>query len=74
MDKFKNFDAQFAKSSKSFERGFRRMKILIALLVLLSLAGIGVWVFAFVKAARYVEHNGLKSVVQQVWNGNPDAR
>lgn len=57
------------KEKAKFESRFRIIKALVALIFLLVLAGGVSLIYLAVRATQHVEKHGLKSVVEEVWNG-----
>jgi ABC-type phosphate transport system permease subunit len=57
------------KEKAKFESRFRIIKALVALIFLLVLAGGVSLIYLAMRATQHVEKHGLKSVVEEVWNG-----
>ena len=57
------------KEKAKFESRFRIIKALVALIFLLVLAGGVSLIYLAVQATQHVEKHGLKSIVEEVWNG-----
>lgn len=58
-----------SKEQAKLASHFRVITALVYLLFLCMLVGGAILIYAIVKATQHVEKDGLKSVVEEVWNG-----
>ena len=64
-----NYNSQFQKSNRRFDFMFKFIMAMIILIFIGAIAMIGFQVWIAAEVFTQIQDNGLKSVVDVIWNG-----
>ena len=64
-----NYNSQFQKSNRRFDFMFKFIVVMIILIFIGAIAMIGFQVWIAAEVFTQIQDNGLKSVVDVIWNG-----
>ena len=64
-----NYNSQFQKSNRRFDFMFKFIVVMIILIFIGAIAMIGFQLWIAAEVFTQIQDNGLKSVVDVIWNG-----